>query len=48
MTHNKYFTIPFLVDNDAISAKPPAYMLFIYLAYPFILLIFLITGLCNS
>ena len=48
MTHNKYLTFLFFEGNDSISAKSAAKILFLNLAYTFLLLNFLITGLCNS
>ena len=48
MTHNEYLTFLFLEDNDSISAKSAAQILSLNLAYTFLLLDFLITGLCNS
>ena len=48
MTQNKYLTPKYLKYYDAISAKSPAQMLSLNLAYTFLLLNFLITGLCNS
>ena len=48
ITYNKYLTFLFFEDNDSISAKSAAQILSLNLAYTFILLNFLITGLCNS
>ena len=48
MTHNKYLTFLFFEDNDPISAKSAAQILSLNLAYTFLLLNFLITGLCSS
>ena len=50
MTHNKYLTYLFLffAGNDSISAKCAAQILSLNLSYTFLLLNFLITGLCNS
>ena len=48
MTHNKYLTFLFLEENDSISAKSAAQILALNLALTFLLLNFLITGLCNS
>ena len=48
MTHNKYLTLLFFVDNDSISAKSATQILYLNLAYNFLLLDFLMTGLCNS
>ena len=48
MTNNKYLTYLFFEDNDSISAKSEAQILSLNLAYTFLLLNFLITGLCNS
>ena len=48
MTHNKYLTFSFFEDNDSISAKSAPQILYLNLAYTFLLLNFLITGLCNS
>ena len=47
MTHNKYLTFLFFEDNDPISAKSAAQILFLNLAKTFLLLNFLITGLHN-
>ena len=48
MTHNKYLTFLVFEDNDSISAKFAAQILSLNLADTFLLLNFLITGLCNS
>ena len=48
MTHNKYLTFLFLEHNDPISAKSAAQILSLNLASTFLLLNFLVTGLCNS
>ena len=48
MTHNKCLTFLFLEDNDSISARYAAQILSLNLAYTFLLLNFLTTGLCNS
>ena len=48
ITHSKYLTFLFFEDNDSISAKSAAQILPLNLAYTFLLLNFLITGLCNS
>ena len=48
MTHNKYLTLLHFVDNGSISAKSVAQILFLNLAYIFLLLNFLITDFCNS
>ena len=45
---NKYFTVLFFEDNDSIAAKSASQILSLNLAYTFLLLNFLITGLCNS
>ena len=46
--HNKYLTFLFFGDNDSISAKSAAQILSLNFAYLFLLLNFLITGLCSS
>ena len=46
--HDRYLTFLFFEGNDSISAKSAAQILFLNLAYTFILLNFLITALCNS
>ena len=48
MTHNKYLKILFFEDNDSISAKSATQILFLNLAYNFLLFNFLVTDLCNS
>ena len=50
MAHNKYLTYLFLffAGNDSISANRAAQILSLNLSYTFLLLNFLITGLCNS
>ena len=48
LTHNKYLTFLLLENNDPISAKPAAQILSLNLTYTFLLLDFLVTGLCNS
>ena len=48
MAHNKYLKTQFLEDSNLISAKYSAQILSLNLAYTFLLLIFLITGLRNS
>ena len=48
ITHNKYLIILFLEGNDPISAKSTAQISSLNLAYTFLLLNFVITGLCNS
>ena len=48
MTYNKYLTFLFFEENDSISAKSAAQIFSLKLAYNFLLLNFLITGLCNS
>ena len=48
MTHNESVTFLFLQDSGPISAKFAAQILSLILAYTFLLLNFLITGLCNS
>ena len=48
MTHNKYLTLLFYLDNDSISAKSATQILPVNLAYASLLLEFLIIGLCNS
>ena len=47
ITHNQYLTFLFFEDNDAISAKSTAKILFSNVAYIFLYLNFLIIGLCN-
>ena len=47
MTH-KYLTILFFEESDSISAESTTQILSLSLAYAFLLLNFLITGLCNS
>ena len=47
ITHNQYLTFLFFEDNDAISAKSAAKILFSNVAYIFLYLNFLIIGLCN-
>ena len=47
MTHNKYLTFLFLEDNDPISAKSAAQIFSFNLAKTFLILSFLITGLCS-
>ena len=46
MTHNSKNS-SFLEDNESISAKSATQILSLYLALTFLLLSFLITGLCN-
>ena len=46
-SHNKYLNFQFLENNDLISAKSAAHMLSLNVAYAFLLLNSLITGLCN-
>ena len=46
ITHNRYLIFFSFEDSDSISAKSAAHMLYLNLAYTFLL--FLITGLCNS
>ena len=48
MAHYKYLTILFFEESDSISAKSATQILSLSLAYAFLLLNFLITGLCNS
>ena len=48
MIHNKYLTFLFLEHNDLISAKSAAQIISLNLASTFLLLNFLVTGLCNS
>ena len=48
MTHNKYLTPRYLEDNDLDSTKSDTQILSLNLAETFLLLNFLITGLCNS
>ena len=48
MTHNKYLTFLCFEDSDSITAKSAAQILSLNLAYAFLLLNLLITGLCNS
>ena len=48
MRHNKYSTFLLLEYSDPISAKSADQILSLNLAYIFLLLTFLITGLCNS
>ena len=48
MTHNKHLTFLLLEDSDPISAKCTAQILPLNLAYIFLLLNFLNTGLYNS
>ena len=48
ITHNKYLPPQFSKDNDPISAKSVVQILSSNLIYTFLLLNFLITGLCNS
>ena len=48
MAHNIYLTFLFIKGNDSISAKSAAQILSLNLAYTFLFLNFLITGLCNS
>ena len=48
MTHNKYLTFLFLEANYSVSAKSAAQILSLNLTYTFLLLNFVITGLCNS
>ena len=43
----KYVTFRFFKDNDSISAKSAAQILSLNLAWTFLLLNFLITGLCD-
>ena len=47
MTHNKYLTFLSLEDNNPISVKSAAQILALNIAQIFLLLIFLIIGLCN-
>ena len=47
MTHNKFLTFLFFEGNDSISAKSACQILSLNLAYAFLLLDFLITGLDN-
>ena len=47
MMHNKYFTFLFLEENYSTSAKSSAQILPLNLAYTFLLLKLLITGLRN-
>ena len=48
ITHNKYLTPRLLEDNHSSSSKSAAQILFLNLAYTFLLLNFLITDLCGS
>ena len=48
MTHNKYLIFLFFEDNDSISAKSATQRLSLNLGETFLLLKFLITGLCSS
>ena len=48
MTHNKYLTFTFLEDIDSITAKSALQIMSLNLAYAFLLLNFIVTGLCNS
>ena len=48
MAHNEYLIFLFLEDNDPISTKSVAQILSLNLAKSFLLLNFLVTGLCNS
>ena len=45
---HKYLTFLFLEDNDPVSAKSAAQILALNLTWSFLLLNFVITGLCNS
>ena len=48
MAHNKCLTFTFLEDIDSITAKSALQILSLNLAYAFLLLNFIVTGLCNS
>ena len=48
MAHNKYLILRLEEDNESLSAKSAAQILSLNLAQTFLLLNFLITGLCNS
>ena len=48
ITNNKYLTPQLKEDNDSVSAKSPAQMLSLNLEQTFLILNFLINGLCNS
>ena len=48
MRHNIYLTFLFLEDNDPILAKSAEQILALNFTQPYLLLNFLITGLCNS
>ena len=48
MTYNILLTVLFFEDNGSISAKYAAQILPLNLAETFLLLNFLVTGLCNS
>ena len=48
MAYNNYLTFLFLEENDPIAAKSAVQILSLNLAWHFLFLICLVTGLCNS